>query len=276
MEIIGNARNFEKRRRDLMSKNQISAKSRREYEISKAELRRKSKDGICVYDPKDFIVHAGVLIRYEGASVIAHVPHGVIEIADGAFAGYDKLAEVVLPDTVTTIGEKAFFGCASITEISIPAGVTMIKHKAFYGCTSLRKIGFEKSNRSLYIDTAAFQLCTALESLDTKRDVEYIGKLAFSECFSLRRLILRSKAPIFIDDGAFRNCRELARVEIYGVLNGRHPFLENCRTSFYSKLRRAVFNKKSFIKRSVCCGAPLSGLSRRCARCGLKHVKRVV
>lgn len=257
-----------------MKSSKVSRQARYEYEKSMHDLKKISRAGICIYNPSDFVVYAGVLKRYEGASVIAHIPHGVVEIADGAFAGYDKLVEVVIPDTVTTIGEKAFCGCTSIERINIPANVTSIKYKAFYGCTALRKIGFEKSNKSLYIEDSAFQLCSALETLDTKRDIEYIGKQAFAECFSLKNLFLRNKDQIFIDEGAFRNCNALVHTEIYSIVSAKYPFLDHCRTSSYSRLRRVTFNKRSYLKNSVCCGAPLSKMTKKCRNCGLKHIKR--
>lgn len=257
-----------------MNEIKISKRSRYEYEKSKYDLKKIYRAGVCIYNPNDYVVHAGVLKRYEGASVIAHIPYGVVEIADGAFAGYDKLAEVIIPDTVTTIGEKAFYGCTSIEYIDIPASVTEIKHKAFYGCTSLERIGFEKSDKSLYIESSAFQLCSALEALDTKRDIEYIGKYAFAECFSLRKLILRNKDQIFIDESAFRNCHALAHAEFYSVLSFKYPFLDHCRTASFSRLRRVILNKRSYVKNTVCCGVPISRFGGKCRNCGLKHKKR--
>ena len=234
------------------------------------------KDAIYLYNNKDFVVVAGVLKRYEGSSTIAAVPYGVVEIGSGAFAGYDKLVEVILPNTVTCISEAAFCGCDTLKEVKIPKSVTAIKHKAFYGCTSLTEVNFEGSDESLYIDDSAFRMCVALKKISTDREIEYIGKHAFAECFSLSKIKLKNTEHLYIAEGAFKNCGALKKVYFMGAVSFKHPFLTNCRNEDNRTLKRVVVNDKTNLERSFCCNAKVGLLGKKCKKCGMKYVKYVV
>ena len=51
-----------------------------------------------------------------------------------------KIAEVVIPNSVTKIGEEAFKNCTSLTSVVIPNSVTEIRRGAFYNCTGLTSV----------------------------------------------------------------------------------------------------------------------------------------
>lgn len=234
------------------------------------------KDAIYLYNNKDFVIVAGVLKRYEGSSTIAAVPHGVVEIGTGAFAGFDKLVEVILPNTVKCISEAAFCGCDALKEVKIPKSVTAIKHKAFYGCTSLTDLKFESGSESLYIDDAAFRMCVALKKLSIDREIEYIGKHAFAECFALTKVKLENPEHLYIAEGAFKNCGALRKVFFMGVVSFKHPFFTNCRNEDNRALKRVVVNQKTNLEKSFCCDAKVGLLSKKCKKCGMKYVKYVI
>ena len=57
-------------------------------------------------------------------------------IPENAFAGMNKLKEIVLPETVQSIGKNAFKGCKSLEVINLPENVKVDK-KAFKDCKKL-------------------------------------------------------------------------------------------------------------------------------------------
>ena len=61
------------------------------------------------------------------------IPDSVTKIGDGAFQYCESLTSVVIPDSVTEIGEEAFEGCTSLTSVVIPDSVTEIGEEAFEG-----------------------------------------------------------------------------------------------------------------------------------------------
>ena len=111
----------------------------------------------------------------------------VTAIGDSAFAYYDKLTSVTLPDSITSIGNEAFKGCESLTEINIPTGVISIGNDAFHGCRSLTSVTIP--NRVTSIGDYAFGYCS-LTSIALPESVTSIGNGAFSNCLSLTNVII--------------------------------------------------------------------------------------
>lgn len=66
------------------------------------------------------------------------VPGGITVISKAAFvadtmtdSGYDKIQEIVLPDSVCRIEEYAFRKCVSLRSINLPEGMTVIPRGLF-------------------------------------------------------------------------------------------------------------------------------------------------
>ena len=124
-----------------------------------------------------FNIDKTLLMQYPGGKHGGYsILEGVIEIADGAFAGCDNLTNVVIPDSVTIIGDDSFSNCHGLYEIivsegnrsfmsdngvlfnsakdelisypcgksgyyfTIPVGVTDIRKGAFFGCINLTNV----------------------------------------------------------------------------------------------------------------------------------------
>ncbi len=243
------------------------------YNEQKNEEERSRKTPIYLSGTSDFIICAGVLTHYEGSSTMVRIPHGVVEIGAGAFAGCEKLKSVSLPNSVCQISENAFNGCASLGEIRIPRAVTSIKRKAFYGCVELSEVVFERGDRSLYIDESAFQLCLSMQKLIVPRDVEFVGKYAFANCSSLSEIRIKGKDQVYLSEGAFKNCKSLKRVAISGQIYFKYPVFENCRSEDHMAFKRITISDGSKLNKSLCCADRLTVIGKKCARCGLRHVR---
>ena len=243
------------------------------YDEQKNEEGRSRKTPIYLSGAADFVISAGVLTHYEGVATTVSIPHGVVEIGAGAFAGYEKLKSVTIPSTVCLISENAFNGCASLREIRIPRGVTSIKRKAFYGCVELTDVIFERSDRSLYIDESAFQLCLSLQKLLVSRDVEFIGKFAFANCTALSEVRLKGRDQVYLSEGAFKNCKSLKKVTIAEQVYFKYPVFENCRDEDHMAFKRIILSDRVKLDRSLCCAERLTTFGKRCRRCGLKHIR---
>lgn len=109
------------------------------------------------------------------------------------------IGDVVIPEkiihngeeyTIAGIGHKAilseglFENNQEVTSITLPSTIQVIQDFAFNECTNLKKITFS-GNNLIYIGTAAFQLCTSLETISLPDSVKYIGDFAFNHCPSL-------------------------------------------------------------------------------------------
>ena len=69
----------------------------------------------------------------------AVIEEGVARIGMDAFYGFDHLASVEIPNTVTSIGASSFYGTA-LTSVEIPAGMKSIEAGAFLGCSNLATV----------------------------------------------------------------------------------------------------------------------------------------
>lgn len=138
------------------------------------------------------------LEEFRGDDIDVSVPYGVKRIGADAFAYFDKIERITLPNTVTAIDSFAFVGCKSLTSINIPDGVTEIGNRAFSSCKSLTSITIPKS-------------------------VTKIGDFAFSNCAGAGSIVIPDTVTE-IGDGAFGGCPCLADengfIIIRGVLHG--------------------------------------------------------
>ncbi|MBQ8356404.1 MAG: leucine-rich repeat protein [Clostridia bacterium] len=132
------------------------------------------------YDPNEFEIKDGVLVKYKGRGGDVVIPDGVTAIGKNAFEycsgeltlQYPPVRSVKIPPTVTVIGESAFVGCHLIEQIELPLALTTIGGNAFGSCTGLKSITIPPSVVS--IGSNAFRNCTALT------DIRYNAKEAES------------------------------------------------------------------------------------------------
>ena len=124
------------------------------------------------------------VIRFDGE---------VTTIGNYAFANYDSLTSVTIPDSVTTIGEEAFYDCDSLTSITIGDSVTTIGEMAFWGCSSLTSVTIPDSVTE--IGYQAFSGCTSLTSVTIPDSVTTMGDWVFNYCNSLTSVYCKALTP---------------------------------------------------------------------------------
>lgn len=159
----------------------------------------------------DFIIRAGTLEKYSGASTEVVIPNSVTRIGNDAFKGCVGLTSVTIPNSVTSIGSSAFEGCTGMTHVTIPNSVTSIESGAFEGCKGLTSITIPDSVTS--IEARAFDYCTNLTSITIPSGVTIIAYRTFSYCEGLTRVTIPNSVTI-IEDKAFKGCTGLTSITI--------------------------------------------------------------
>lgn len=120
---------------------------------------------------------------------------------------YDKNAiSIVIPNGITTIPDETFMDFDRLEEIIIPDSVEYIGASAFKGCKSLKKV--KLSNNLHILDDFAFSECESLEEITIPTSLHYYSCGVFSHCHNLKRLNTHNKID-FINDLAFYNCKKL-------------------------------------------------------------------
>lgn len=100
------------------------------------------------------------------------IPAGVSEVKKCAFAGYENLKSVTIPDSVTKIGERAFEG-TGLTSVIIPGSVETIGERAFKDCGSLENVIILEGVKA--IEYQAFSGCRNLPGLTVPASVTSLG-----------------------------------------------------------------------------------------------------
>ena len=110
------------------------------------------------YKPVVFWVHSehlplGLVSVGENVSGIVKIPDHivnkagcrvpVIAINKNAFAGHDRITDIVLPSGIERIPAGAFSGCSGLRRITIPRKIKTIQEGAFAGCDNLEDVYYE-------------------------------------------------------------------------------------------------------------------------------------
>lgn len=161
------------------------------------------------------------------------MPDTLIEIANYAFRGCDKLTtvkfgknveklgvwvfegnksleSVTLPEKLKIINQGDFRSCTSLTEVNIPEGVTEIGWGAFTGCSALTEIKLPETLKN--IEQLAFSDCSKLKTVNLGENITSIGYLAFENDVSLESITLPEGLTSL--SGTFGNCSALKQVNI--------------------------------------------------------------
>lgn len=74
--------------------------------------------------------------------------YGSNPLSNGAdlYLNYEKVTDLIIPDSVTSIDDYAFYGCTSLRSVTIPDSVILIDDGAFCGCRSLTGITVDSNN----------------------------------------------------------------------------------------------------------------------------------
>ncbi len=136
------------------------------------------------------------------------LPDSIKKIEKSAFSNCYVLAEIHIPEYVETIEESAFYMCHSLKSIRLPERVTKVEHHTFYQCESLEVVffdgditeigsyafaesglnGFDVHGYVTEIESAAFENCKHLVTVNIGYGVKKIGSSAFYGCPWLKDL----------------------------------------------------------------------------------------
>ena len=124
-------------------------------------------------------------------------------IENGVLKAYKGTAETVtIPETVKVIGdgESYIFGMgSSVKKVIIPDSVTAIADYAFGYATKLETVEFSKSGNLKTIGSGAFNIASAITSLEIPEGVTEIGTRAFVGTHALTTIYLPSTLEKFGD-----------------------------------------------------------------------------
>ena len=106
------------------------------------------------------------------------IPFSVTYIGDGAFAGCEKLTNIIIPNNVTYLGSAAFNNCSSLTNITLSNAITVLNTSTFQDCSRLTDIIIPNSVTLIKDDV--FRYCMNLMSVYIPKSVLQIYRYGIS------------------------------------------------------------------------------------------------
>lgn len=132
------------------------------------------------------------------------LPNTLNYIGEGAFAGCDKLTEIVFPEELDSIGRYAFRSCVGLEEISLNTGIKKIGAGAFSHCTQLKEVDLSALEPLCGFEKRCFADCSSLEIVNVGEKITDIAANMFAGCTMLNKVNLGENSAIkAIGEGAF-------------------------------------------------------------------------
>lgn len=165
------------------------------------------------------------------------IEEGITGIEESAFAYYDNMVSIEIPDSVNKIGHSAFSDCNNLKLEKLTTTDRTIENYAFNGVTieevevsgsfvpsgecvfegaEINQISFEKGIR--VIPTMAFSNCDSIEAVKIPKGVTVIGESAFYHCDNLKAVEIPNSVNK-VGHSAFNECSNLKLEKL--TTNGR-------------------------------------------------------
>ena len=119
-------------------------------------------------------------------------------IGYGAFEGFYKLEEVVLPEGLRKIKTWAFRGCSRLRKINFPSSLKKIGEEVFQ-CTKIEKVTIKGLKK---IGAGSFESAQIKEAYISK-DVK-VGSFLFSDCKTLKKVTFEKGVKKISDSMFFK------------------------------------------------------------------------
>lgn len=138
------------------------------------------------------------------------LPEGVLNINEYAFYNCKRLKNVFLADSIEVIEQNAFLNCISLENINIPTSLTELRNNSFDGCINLKEISITENVKK--IDIGAFRN-TGFVNIHIPANVEIINNSAFENCYNLETITFDYGLNI-VGTNAFNNCIKLEEIAL--------------------------------------------------------------
>lgn len=164
----------------------------------------------------DFVIKAGVVIKYKGSKSIVVVPNGVTELAPCLFWDNQIIEEVILPDTLVNISGDTFYNSANLKRVNIPKNVKFMGNNPFAGCPKIEVINespyFNLVDGVLYNKDFTrliyYPISKKTDKYKIKEGCRIIGKHSFYLCDNLKEAIIPSSI-IKLENNPFSGCTKI-------------------------------------------------------------------
>lgn len=183
------------------------------------------------------------------------LPSSVTQLEEAAFSN-TGLTSIFVPKTVNTMGYSVFQNCTLLKSVVFKASVSVLPISTFDGCFFLESIflieGITKINK------LAFNNCSALVSITLPTTVTEIGTSAFFGCHQLATMDMSNTSLKTLNDTAFSQCFSLREVILpYGFTT----FIKESTTAYSGKQFDNCTSLVKIVVPSTCVSMAFNGTS---------------
>lgn len=114
------------------------------------------------------------------------LPGSLRYIGEAAFAGCDKLGNVVCSENLDSIGRYAFSSCVGLEEVTFNSGIEKLGAGAFSKCSKLKSLDLSEIGADCDFEKGIFAGCTSLETVNMGNQVTEIAANMFAGCAMLK------------------------------------------------------------------------------------------
>ena len=210
-----------------------------------------------------------------GYKGVLKIPEGITEIPEYAFSHCEKITEIEFASSVRYIGDVAFGECSGLKSILLPESIENVGLQIFFGCTGIEQAEIEAKLTDL---KSMFYGCSNLKELKYPDSIESIGSMegcglekiiignnvssveSFQYCNNLKSIYIGEKTKIISEEGAFRDCPNLTKIEV-SEKNPYYKAIDNC---LYTKDGKTLLAVRKDIQGCIKLDSGLEKLSDGC------------
>ena len=180
------------------------------------------------------------------------IKDGITTINSAAFASFQSLTKITIPNSVKKSGDFALKDCKRLQQITIPASVVKIGGGAFENCTNLYDIKFESGSNCNSMEnypndpgSSPIQNCKSLRTFQMPNRIKYISKYFFEGCDSLESVSFgknfRGYQMTFGDENIFDDSSSLLSKKLQKIKVAKsNPYLESIDGILYDKQQKRL------------------------------------
>ncbi len=164
----------------------------------------------------DFVIEAGIVLKYKGSSKKVIVPEGVTELAPCLFWDNQIIEEVVLPDSLVNLSGDTFYNSKNLKRVTITKNVKFMGNNPFAGCPKIvvknESPYFNMVDGVLYNKDLSvliyYPISNDRKNYSIIEGCRRIGKHSFYMCNNLEKVII-PKTVIKLENNPFSGCDKL-------------------------------------------------------------------
>ncbi len=169
------------------------------------------------------IVPNNIGVGYFGANIISNTYENgkgiikfdgeVTKLGGSVFKNKTKLANIIIPESVTLLDSECLWGCSNLLYIYIPRNVHTFGYACFYN-TRIQKIFLNENVTT--IGNYAFQWCS-LKTVYIGKNVGSIGSLILDAASNVVKIIVDNENTVYDSRG---NCNAIIKTSTNQIIEG--------------------------------------------------------